>query len=416
MNSGSLPGSENTVSASETTAPKMAEATPRVLVADDQPDVIESLRLLLKSNGFQVTTATSPAAVLEAVAAAQFDLLLIDLNYARDTTSGREGLDLLAQLQHRRDLPPIVVMTGWATVALAVEAMHRGVGDFVEKPWDNQRLLETLRTQIAGHRAKREAETRAAALETHTREIEAELRDRALEIEEALRVQQGILPREIPRIPGIEITAAWRPARGVGGDTFDVLRLGETSLALAVADVAGKGVPAAILMSNLQAMVRSLSTQRARPREVCAEISRALVGSLGDDRFVTCFYALVDVAGRRLTYTNAGHNPPVLVHADGTWVRLDAGGSVLGIAELPFYTDQEIALASGDRLLVFTDGVTESVNSNGEEFGENRLAALAVEDRALGAPALHQRILDALLAYNGDCFHDDMTLIVLAVE
>ncbi len=407
------------MSASQTAAPQVAEAPPRVLVADDQPDVIESLRLLLKANGFQVVTATSPAAVLEAVNATTFDLLLIDLNYARDTTSGREGLDLLAELARRcpeASSPPIVVMTGWATVALAIEAMHRGVGDFVEKPWDNQRLLETVRAQITGHRAKREAATRAAALETHAREIEAELRDRALEIEEALRVQQGILPREIPRFPGLEITAAWRPARGVAGDTFDVLRLGETSLALAVADVAGKGVPAAILMSNLQAMVRSLSTPSSRPGEVCAEISRALAGSLGDDRFISCFYALVDVAARRLAYTNAGHNPPLLVRADGTWARLDVGGSVLGIAELPSYTEQEIALAPGDRLLVFTDGVTESVNADGEEFGERRLLALALEHRALAAPALHQRVLDALLAFNGNRFADDMTLIVLAVE
>jgi sigma-B regulation protein RsbU (phosphoserine phosphatase) len=391
-------------------------APPRVLVADDQPDVIEALRLLLKGHGYDVVTATSPASVLDAMRGRPFDLLLIDLNYARDTTSGREGLDLLAELQREADLPPVVVMTGWATVALAVEAMHRGIVDFVEKPWDNERLLETLGAQIARHRVRREAADRAAALESRTREIEIELRNRALEIEEAHNVQRGFLPREIPRIPGFEIAAAWRPARGVGGDSFDVMKLDDASVVLSVSDVAGKGVPAALLMSNLQAMVRGLSWPRTRPRDFCAEISRALRGSLAADRFVTCFYALLDVPSRRLMYTNAGHNPPLLVHADGSWARLDVGGSVLGIDGVSEFADEEITLASGDRLLLFTDGVTESANAAGEEFGEDRLRSLAVEHRTQTAKGLHQRVLDALLAFNGEHFEDDMTLIVLAVE
>jgi len=398
-------------------SPFVANFAPaRVLVADDQPDVIEALRLLLKAHGYQVVTATSPSAVLDAVRRDPFDLLLIDLNYARDTTSGREGLDLLAQLQQTANLPPVVVMTGWATVALAVEAMHRGIVDFVEKPWDNDRLLETLHAQIARHRARREEADRAAALESHTREIETELRNRALEIEEAHSVQRGFLPREIPPIPGFSIAAAWLPARGVGGDSFDVLKLEEASVVLSVSDVAGKGVPAALLMSNLQAMVRGRSSPSTRPRDFCAEISRALRGSLAADRFVTCFYALLDVPSRRLTYTNAGHNPPLLVHADGSWSPLDVGGSVLGIDAGSEFADAEVALAPGDRLLLFTDGVTESVSPAGEEFGEQRLLSLAVEHRALPAKDLHQRLLDALLAFNGEHFEDDMTLIVLAVE
>lgn len=398
-------------------SPVVSNVAPaRVLVADDQPDVIQALRLLLKANGYEVVTATSPAAVLDAVRSGPFDLLLIDLNYARDTTSGREGLDLLAELQRNADLPPVVVMTGWATVALTVEAMHRGIVDFVEKPWDNERLLETLSAQIARHRARREAADRAAALESRSREIEVELRNRALEIEEAQLVQRGFLPREIPRIPGFEIAAAWRPARGVGGDSFDVLKLDDANVVLSVSDVAGKGVPAALLMSNLQAMVRGRSSPHTRPREFCTEISRALRGSLAADRFVTCFYALLDVPARRLTYTNAGHNPPLLVHADGSWSRLDLGGSVLGIDAGSEFTDAEVSLTSGDRLLLFTDGVTESTGPAGEEFGESRLLELAIEHRHLPAEAVHGRVLDALVAFNGGSFEDDMTLIVLAVE
>lgn len=126
----------------------MPAASPRILVADDQPDVLEALRLLLKSEGYQIDTVKSPAAVLRAVEAKDYALVLIDLNYARDTTSGAEGLDLLDKLQNLDSNLPVVVMTAWASVEVAVEAMRRGAKDFVTKPWDNPRLLAIVRTQV----------------------------------------------------------------------------------------------------------------------------------------------------------------------------------------------------------------------------------------------------------------------------
>lgn len=139
----------------------------RVLVADDQSDVLEALRLLLKAKGFVVQTAASPAAVLAAVQASDFDAVLLDLNYARDTTSGREGLELISQLRALDAHLPTIVMTAWGTIDRAVEAMQRGAGDFVEKPWDNTRLLAILRTQVALGRALR----RAQQLESENREL-----------------------------------------------------------------------------------------------------------------------------------------------------------------------------------------------------------------------------------------------------
>ncbi|MEX2273350.1 MAG: sigma-54 dependent transcriptional regulator [Vicinamibacterales bacterium] len=130
------------------TRPASKTAAARVLIADDQPDVLEALRLLVKSQGFQLETASSPAGVLAALEAREFDAALIDLNYARDTTSGEEGLDLLTRLAAIDPTLPIVVMTAWGSVDVAVEAMRRGARDFVQKPWDNARLLAILRTQI----------------------------------------------------------------------------------------------------------------------------------------------------------------------------------------------------------------------------------------------------------------------------
>src|SRR5436189_2619592 len=126
---------------------------PRILVADDQKDILEALKLLLKGEGYEVDTATSPRAVLSALDKRDFDALLIDMNYARDTTSGAEGMDLLARIQALDAPPPVMVMTAWASIDGAVEAMRRGARDFIEKPWDNRRLLATMRTQVELGRA-----------------------------------------------------------------------------------------------------------------------------------------------------------------------------------------------------------------------------------------------------------------------
>ena len=132
--------------------------TSRILIADDQPDVLEALRILLRAEGFEATTASSPAEVSEAVENGDFDLALIDLNYTRDTTSGKEGLDLISTLRELDATLPVVVMTAWGSVEGAVEAMRRGARDYIEKPWDNERLLTTIRTQVALGRALRKSE------------------------------------------------------------------------------------------------------------------------------------------------------------------------------------------------------------------------------------------------------------------
>ncbi len=130
---------------------------PRILIADDQSDVLEALRLLLKVEGYEIEAANSPKMVLQALEARDYDVLLMDLNYARDTTSGQEGLDLLTQIQALDSTLPVVVMTAWGSVSVAVEAMRRGAGDFIQKPWDNARLLSVLRTQTElGHVLRKE--------------------------------------------------------------------------------------------------------------------------------------------------------------------------------------------------------------------------------------------------------------------
>ncbi|HTO77787.1 MAG TPA: sigma-54 dependent transcriptional regulator [Thermoanaerobaculia bacterium] len=189
----------------------MAPTASRILVADDQKDVLEALRLLLKSEGLEAETVSSPAAVVGAVSARDFDAALIDLNYARDTTSGQEGLDLLARLQELDATLPVVVMTAWSSVDLAVEAMRRGARDFVQKPWENARLLATLRTQIALGRALR----RGARLEAENRILRPEPDPSILGESAAMRPVLELIARVAPSDANVLIVGENGTGKGV---------------------------------------------------------------------------------------------------------------------------------------------------------------------------------------------------------
>ena len=387
----------------------------RILIADDQKDVLDALQLLLKGRGYILETVSTPADLLAALAQREFDLLLMDLNYARDTTSGREGLDVLGHLKEMADPPPVVAMTGWATVGLAVATMQHGVSDFVEKPWTNSRLLEILEKQIEMGRARRESRRRANE-EKHAREEALHhLEEQEREIAEAKAIQERLLPRDIPQLAGYEIASSWQSAGTVGGDYFDLLPLGPNALGLCIADVAGKGIPAALLMSNLQAAVRGLCSPSLSPEDLCNSLNSLVWRNTHTDRFITLFYGQLDGATRRLRYANAGHNAPFVVRANGSHQRLQEGGGVLGVFAEQSYSMAEVQLVPGDRVVLFTDGVTEACNSDGEEFGDARLLALLQEHRALPAADIQGKIVAATSEFSGGHRTDDATLLVLAV-
>src|ERR1700735_2198223 len=175
---------------------------PRILAADDQQHVLEAIEMLLRPQGYEVETARSPTLVRESLATGSYDALLIDLNYTRDTTSGREGLDLLSEVVALDNTPPAIVMTAWANIDLAVEAMRRGARDFIQKPWENERLLAILRTQVELHRALREAERLAA----RNRLLQAEGRPQFIATAPGMQPLLGTLTRVGPSDANVLIT------------------------------------------------------------------------------------------------------------------------------------------------------------------------------------------------------------------
>jgi sigma-B regulation protein RsbU (phosphoserine phosphatase) len=371
---------------------------PRVLLADDQPDVLDALRLVLKTAGFETDTASTIETVRERLLGRRYDLLLMDLNYARDTTSGREGLDLLAEVLARDPLLPVIVMTGWGTIETAVEAMRRGARTFVHKPWDNAELVRTVRREVDEGQVRR----RAGAIASRERQ-------------DARLIQRALLPSAMPTIPGCEIAALWEPASDFGGDCYDVLRLGGGRIGVSIADVTGKGLPAAFLMSNLQASVRAFAAQQSSPRYVAGGINRALCGNPALRTFATFFYAVIDTTTRTLTFSNAGHNPPILVHADGSVERLSVGGLVLGVKENAVYEQRELPIVSGDRIVLFTDGLNEAEDGAGIDFGDDQLVATVVSHRDQPASALLDHVFARVREFTGGRFTDDATLITIAI-
>ncbi len=245
--------------------------------------------------------------------------------------------------------------------------------------------------------------------------IETPRRKQAQEYEEAREIQQGLMPKEIPEIRGLEISGSWRPARIVGGDYFDVFKFSERRVGLCVADVSGKGMPAALLMSNLQAVVKALASENTFPKELVEKVNRVMWRNTTEAKFITLFYGLLDVDSKTLRYANAGHNAPVLTRKEGAQVRLEEGGLILGSFQERSYEQGEIDLRPGDRLVMFTDGVSEAVDGEGEEFGEERIAEASRCGRQLSAEVLHRSLFERVNEFCGGEFEDDATILVLAV-
>lgn len=233
---------------------------------------------------------------------------------------------------------------------------------------------------------------------------------------EARELQENLLANTTSEIAGFEVAAKWQPATTVGGDYIAAFNLDDDHAALCVADVVGKGLPAALLMSNFQAALKSLASDHLSPADVSTRLNDLLYANIPLHKFITAFYAVVNIPDRTLTFTNAGHNPPLLVRQNGECIRLEAGGSVLGAFPNAHFAEDEIRLDHGDRLLLFTDGLTEAIDESGEQFGDERLADLLRDYRHKSAEDLKEILFDAVGQFCGNTFRDDAALMVIGIN
>ncbi len=233
----------------------------------------------------------------------------------------------------------------------------------------------------------------------------------------ASKVQQALLPTRPPKFPGLQIATLNIPSRFVGGDYFDVFRIKENQLGISIGDVSGKGAPGAILMAALYAGFKSLLKEIYPVVEVVARLNNFLTETTTQGYYATFFFGIYEHPDKILTYTNAGHNPPILYRQDGSIKKLTTGGIVLGFLSDQEYHQEQVQLQSGDYLIFYTDGVTEVKNSRGEEFGEKRLVNFMKKHYGKHPREIKNLLLEEIKKFSREKdFPDDITLIIVLVE
>jgi serine phosphatase RsbU (regulator of sigma subunit) len=249
--------------------------------------------------------------------------------------------------------------------------------------------------------------------------FEASMQKRRLESElvVASKVQKALLPEKPPEIPGLKITFLNIPSQIVGGDFYDIFKLGPNKLAVAIGDVSGKGAPASILMAMLYAGFRSLLKIIYPVVEVVARLNNLITDTTAEGYYATFFFGIYNHESHEFTYSNAGHNPPLLLHRDGSVDRLEKGGIVLGFLKDQEYHQETVSLNNGDFLVLFTDGITEVMNSQGEEFGDERLIKFIQENRDKNLVEIKKLLIEELNRFSArEELADDATIAIILVE
>jgi sigma-B regulation protein RsbU (phosphoserine phosphatase) len=247
---------------------------------------------------------------------------------------------------------------------------------------------------------------------------EQERRRLESELELSQIVQRALLPQHAPTISGVEVAAFSRPAEIIGGDYFDFFRFRDGSHGLVIADVSGHGVSAGMLMSSLQTAIQTMAPYADSPAEILERINRFYIHNINFTTFVTVFLARFDPATLTLTYVNAGHNPPAVYRAGRNEIQwLMPTAPALGLAEAFYPRTESVMLSKGDSLLLYTDGVTEVLNTSNEQFGQDRLAELILQSTHLAAPKILQSVLQQASAFgNNQSLADDLTMVALKIS
>jgi len=297
-------------------------------------------------------------------------------------------------------------------VPLAIEGRILGM-IYVDSSFGTNRFTEPqlqLLTLIAGVAAIRIENARLL-------DVQVEQKRLAKELSVASEIQLRLHPANPPRIPGYDMVGVSFPCYEVGGDYFDFIERKNKQYAIALGDVSGKGTGAALLMTSLHAAVRAYATTPASAPEVVSQINQYIYDNTPSNRYITFFYSELDPQTHQLTYVNAGHNPPMLVRASGEIELLEIGGFPVGIMPFGEYHKATVPLYPGDVMIVYSDGVTESVNENDDEFGEQRLIEVMQKNRTRTAAGIRDRIDEALTRFVGKAKSvDDLTMVIVKRE
>ncbi len=376
----------------------------RILVVDDEPDleplVLQRMRRQIRSGKYEFVFAGNGLEALEKLRADDsIDLLLSDINMPQ-----MDGLTLLSQLASIDQDLRAVIISAYGDMGNIRTAMNRGAFDFVTKPVDFDDLQITIERTVEHLQQWREATASRDKLVTLQNELDI-----------ASNVQQSILPGDFPSSAKYQTCANMVPARNVGGDFFDFVSLPQDRMFLTVADVSDKGIPAALFMMSSRTALKGAAIGSGSPGAALAEANRVLQADNPTAMFVTVIAAVYDPHTGHCTYASAGHDPPVVVHCDGSATQLPGtGGIALGIVPGLSFSEKTLVLEPGETLVLYTDGVSEAMNVDQEEFGIKRILELFNGRPPRDADEVMAVIFDAVADFAGDApASDDITCLAL---
>ena len=385
----------------------MAKPPYKILVVDDEPDLeplmLQRMRRPVRAGQYQFVFAGNGLEALEKLREDDdIDMVISDINMPE-----MDGLTLLEQIPKIDPHIRAVIVSAYGDMDNIRTAMNRGAFDFVTKPIDFKDLRVTIDRTLRHLEEWREVLVARDQLVSLQNELSI-----------ASNIQQSILPREFPESPEYAVYGSMEPARNVGGDFFDVIRLDGGKLGLAIADVSDKGVPAALFMMSSRTLLKGNAISYLDPGKVLTEVNRLLLENNDEAMFITVLYAVLDPKSGKLTYANGGHNPPIILKADGSTELLPlTGGVALGVVDEFEFMCKIATLAPGDSVVLYTDGVTEAIDSVDEEFGLERLQKLCTGQVGKSPREANMAILQGVKEFVGDTPQlDDITCMTFSYK
>ena len=376
----------------------------RILVVDDEPDleplILQRMRRKIRSGSYSFEFARNGVEALEVLNEHNdIDMVVSDINMPQ-----MDGLTLLEQIPKVDPDIRSIIISAYGDMKNIRTAMNRGAFDFVTKPLDFEDLQVTI------DRTLRHLEEWREALASRDKLVALQN-----ELDLASSTQQSILPKVFPRSTDYQVFGHMEPARNVGGDFYDVIRLEDSQVGLAIADVSDKGVPAALFMMSSRTLLKGAAIGTSDPGEALREVNELLYEENETMMFVTVLYSIYDPETGTLTYSNGGHDAPLLVRSDGTSELLPlTGGVALGVAPDFEFPSQSVQLEAGDTVVLYTDGVTEAMNGEGEQFGVSRMHEVFTANPPENSEQAARAMFDAVRDFVGDTPQsDDITCLVL---
>ncbi len=373
----------------------------RVLIVEDQPVSRKILEAML-AKSYTVISAASGREAIKLAQENNPDLVLLDIEMPE-----MDGFETMEALRNRiiDEAVPVIFLTAREDSESREKGLEAGAVDYITKPYDRQELSIKVKNHLALYEARKEIERRNRSL--------------AREMEMASQLQNSLLPNSFPRTEGIEFSVYYKPFSRAGGDFYDVIEFADSSVGVALVDVAGHGVASAMIGAMFKMCFQSFAKENRSPAQLLSIINDEMVRVLPDSDFLTVFYCVINPDSLGLSFCNAGHPRPFLYREDdGSIDELTVGGPLVGAFQGMEFEDDFRNLRAGDRILIFTDGVTETSPLEGIEdlYGLDRLQRIFVENISAPPEETVRRIVDDLIEFRGgDVFEDDVSLILISV-